>query len=551
MDLAQVRAIAEKECDYPADPSCVRISVGSSPENTSGNRLFNLLQSKIKGKEIPAQVVKTGSFGCSDYEPIVTVNTPGYSILLCLNADPEMAAGMDTDAFAAGMANQGGDWYFVSGKNTEDMPHISSLPLFDLQNRIVLRNCGRIDPGNAGHYIRRGNGFVGLSRVLQKKRQELMELFSSLPLQGYVHAGLSSLDQWKECLKSEPSDRYLICDAVSADPGGHGTQLLLESDPHSILEGMLISAYAVGASRCILYIRAGIRAAANLRALLQTIQKYNLVGSGILGSSFDAQIEIMEVPETIRAGQVIESLRCIGPNRSSSHILPTFPAPEKRMPGPVIITNAELMAYLPSVFLVEGEMQPGFGFNSTAVTKIISLSGSIVRAATAEVPCGVSLRDVIESIGGGVAAGKTLKALQVGFPTGGLLGPAALYDCAHCRTSGESCSGSASIDVLGSDADIVEIARIRMETVNNQSCGKCLFCFEGSLQMSNVLDKIIGGQGKLRDLEFLAELGGEMKNGCLCAFGRLAPDFVLSSMELFPEEYERRIQASSYNVQTS
>jgi NADH-quinone oxidoreductase subunit F len=170
---------------------------------------------------------------------------------------------------------------------------------------------------------------------------------------------------------------------------------------------------------------------------------------------------------------------------------------------------------------------------------------------TAEVPCGVSIRNTIEDIGGGSISGESFKALQIGSPAGSLLAPDALDDCIHCRTSGEACSGSVSIDVLDSDADVVEMARIRMETVNDQSCGKCLLCFEGSRQMVRTLERITGGKGKPRDLDFLTELGEEMKAGCLCSFGRTAPDFVRSSIELFRKEYEQRIQSSSCNLQTS
>jgi NADH-quinone oxidoreductase subunit F len=415
---------------------------------------------------------------------------------------------------------------------------------FNLQNRIVLRNCGRIDPGNIDHYILAANGFAGLSRALLKSRRESMHAAASSTFSGYIHSGSSSPDRWNECLESESPDKCLICVAVAAGPGEQGTQFLLENDPHSILEGMLIGAYVVGASRCILYIRSGGRAASNLQAALNRMQYYGLVGSGILNSSFNASFEIREVPATFRMGQELESLRCIGRDRTLPHILPTFPAIEELTTNPFIIVNPESMAYMPAVFLTDEELQTGFGADKNIATGIVTLSGCIVNAVTAEVPCGVSIRSVIEEIGGGVAGGKAFKALQAGVPSGILLGPGDLDDCMHCRTSGESGTGSTLIDVMESGADIVEIAGTRMAAVNEQSCGKCLFCFEGSRQMHHVLAKIVAGRGKPKDLDLLKELGDEMKNGCLCAFGRTAPDLVLSSMELFRKEYEERIDAS-------
>ncbi|MEJ2246166.1 MAG: hypothetical protein P8Y80_08860, partial [Acidobacteriota bacterium] len=450
MDFAQVRAIVEKECDYPADKSCIKIYIGFSPENSSGDHLFNLLRNEIENRGIAARIIKTGSFGCYDFEPILVVDTPGRSVVLCLNAGPEMATGIETDTFAAGMAKRGGEWFLVRGENKEHIPCISSLPLFHLQERILIRNCGWIDPFSTAHYIVSGNGFAGLSRALQKERQELMELFYSSPFQAYVHAGFSSLDQWSELAQSESSDKRLVCNAVDSYSGN---RLLLESDPHSILEGVLISAFTLGASRCTLYVRSGTRVAENLNTLLDTMETYNLVGSRILDSSFSTHIEVIEIPETLRAGQEMESLRCIRQNRAS-HILPMYPATDRPMSGPAIITNVELMACMPTLFLTDEELRTSFRSSMDGPTRLITLSGRIVRRVTAEVPCGVSIRNAIEDIGGGVAGGKSLKAMQVGHPAGYLLGPDALDDCVHCRTSGEACSCSASIDVMDSDADV-------------------------------------------------------------------------------------------------
>lgn len=364
-----------------------------------------------------------------------------------------------------------------------------------------------------------------------------MELFYSSPFREYIHAGVSSLDQWSEFVQSESSDKRLVCNAVDSDSG---SRLLLESDPHSILEGILISAFILGASYCTIYVRSGTRIAANMNMLLGTMETYNLVGSRILDSSFSAHIEVIEIPETLRAGQESESLRCIRQNRAP-HILPALPMADKAMSAPVITTNPEWMACVPALLMTDEELRTGFRSSKDSPTRLITLSGRIVRRVTAEVPCGVSIRNTIEDIGGGIVSGKSFKALQIGGPAGSLLGPDALDDCIHCRTSGEACSGSASINVMDSDADIVEMARIKMETVNDQSCGKCLLCFEGSRQMFHTIERIAGGKGKLQDLDFLTELGEEMKAGCLCSFGRTAPDFVRSSIELFREEYERRI----------
>jgi NADH:ubiquinone oxidoreductase subunit F (NADH-binding) len=541
-DFAQIHSRVEKECRSVTDISRIGIRIAAAPGNSPGDSLFNLVQKKICSDRIPGYAIRTGSFGCPDFEPIVAVDTPESALFLCLNADPGSIPDTIAKRTFLDAAGREGNWYHVRGENPGKVPSLSSLPFFDLQNRVALRNCGWIDPEIVGHYILAGNGYAGLAGALRKTPRECLAAWADSSPGARIHSGSSSPDEWSACLEIRSRGKCLICNAVEADSGEPGAGLLLESDPHSILEGLLIGAYATGASRSIIYVRRG-RAAAKLRRILEKMREYGLLGAGILGSSFEAQVEVLEVPELYRAGPLEEALQCLGPGRCASRVSPALPAMEELAGLPVIIANPELLACIPVVFQPDGDQRTGLGLNKDAASRILTLTGSVARRGTVEVPCGVSLRNVVEGIGGGVAGVKPLRALKVGGSSGRLVEPEELDGCAHCRLD----ASIGAVEVLNADADIVGMCRDRMGTVNIDSCGKCLFCSEGSRQMFRMLEKIAAGDGKPQILDALEGLGEEMKTGSLCNFGSAAPDLVLSGMRLFREEFGRKVRFFSPN----
>jgi NADH-quinone oxidoreductase subunit F len=430
--------------------------------------------------------------------------------------------------------------YLISGEAGPGIPNIASLPLFGLQNRVVLRNCGWVDPGDVDHYILSAHGFAALSRALSQSREELIRVFESSALQGHIQTGHSTLKRWKECMESDSPEKYLVCNAATGDPGGCITRMLLGSDPFSVLEGILIGAYTIGASRCMVCIRSGSAAIPNLCKAIETMGEYKFQGSGILDTSFGAKIEIKETAPDYLMGSEFLSLQCIDQGQSDPRLLPGYPAIDALTRSPAVVANPEALAFLPSLFLDRSELQAGFGADACRASRVVTLSGDVAQKSTVEVPCGVSIRRVVEEIGGGVTVGKTLKAVRAGIPTGLLLDPGALETCCHCGT--EATIDDGSFNVLDGDADVVEAARNKMADIHEQSCGKCLLCFEGSRQMQRILEDITSGNGKISDLEVLKELGGAMKTGCMCIYGRAASDYVLSSLILFRNDYESRMR---------
>jgi len=551
MDFAQVRAIAEQQAGYLMDDTHIRILVGAPAEHSAANLLFANLQKEIEKQGRDVSVVRTGSFGFCDFEPVAVVQIPERHVLLCLNADPVMAEDLDADAFAAGLDRQYGQWYVLRGECKKDIPHITTIPLISLQNRVVMRNCGWIDPLNLHQYILHGGGFAGLSNVLQKDHAESLKLLFSSTFEDHVRTGSSLLQSWRDLQDTPPADRCLVCNTVASGQGESFTRFILENDPLSILEGLLIGAYMLRASRCIVILKAGSAAAYNLKKMLDMMGQCNLVGAGILGTAFSADIEIREVPEDFRPGHMYASLDCIGQGSPAPAVQPAYSVFEDLSRKSVIITDPESAAFLPTVFLDKKTLETGFGMDRKQPSRVVSLSGSVHQSITAEIRCGVSIHSAIQDIGGGIPGDDPLRTVQLDAPRGIWLGPEELDSCAHCRTSGPNGMSDGNIDVVDGGIDILTLVADRMAAVQGQSCGKCLFCFEGSRQVALILKRMAAGEDSVRDWDLIKEIGEGMQGGCQCTLGRSAAGFVLSAAGIFRQDCVDPASGSPRNVPVS
>jgi NADH-quinone oxidoreductase subunit F len=514
MDIDEIRAGAELESPDLKNKAGIGIFVVSEPGDSRGARIWDACEAATKNTGLKARIIRTGSCGCYDLEPILIIESPERPAVLC-NTTPDTAVHLINN--------------FMAQDITGGTRRLSDLPAFKLQNRIALRNCGWIDPENINHYIARGGGYTGLSRALHMKRPQLVKLITSA-MRGRGGPGFSTAAKIQECRESA-GDKYVVCNAVDASPGASTAKLLLESDPHSVLEGMLISAYTVGASHCIICVNATFGLTERLANALEQMRKYSLLGCRILDSEFEAEIEIEEVPDPLVAVHRSELLRSIDELQAMPQLRPTYPGMKRFAAGPTAILNPETMAAISGIFLN--------GIGESGGTKVVTLSGSVTHGYTVEVPFGISLSTIIAIIGGGVAEGKEIKAVQLGSPAGGLIDSTGLDLQVGCAISEESHSnvGSGEILVFDTDSDAAGIAGSVMARIQDQSCGKCLLCLEGSRQISNILSDIATSKGKSRDLNLLIEIGEAMKAGCNCAFGRSAADSFLSSMKLFHKEW--------------
>jgi NADH-quinone oxidoreductase subunit F len=545
MDFEQVYTKAESECVYLSEKSYIRIYVGSSISNSDAASVFESFQAEIDRRHIKARVITTGSFGYDDLEPIVLVEKPGQPTVLYNNVTPEIALELVNDYLMNNHPRSNRAFCSIGSEKVNNVPHASDLPLFNLQHRIALRNCGTIDPENINHYILKGKGYRGLTKALRMNQQDVIEELKKSGLRGRGGAGYFTADKWRIFHDVEGSEKYVICNAVDSDPQARTARLLLESDPHSVLEGMLISAYAVGANHCIVCVNPEYSLAIRrLGKALEQMREYSLLGHPILDSAFDSGIEIKEVPASFVSGEETALLRCMEEKQVMPYMRPPYPTAHGLGDKPTLINNVETFSNVSAIFQNGSPWYCGFGTEQSKGSKVITLTGHVVHKYSVEVPFGTTLRSIVEDIGGGVSNNKDIKAVQFGGPTGGFFTADSLdlrVDYETIEGAG-SIIGSGTIKVFNNDSCAVEMTKEIISYIQTQSCGKCVFCREGSYQMVDFLEDISGNMGKLQDLDLLVELGEEMKIGCICGLGRTAPNPVLSSIKLFRDEYDVHIK---------
>lgn len=424
-------------------------------------------------------------------------------------------------------------------------PNMSELPLFDLEKRIVLRNCGVIDPENINQYILRGKGFSGLYRALELGQKGTIEEIRKAGLRGRGGAGYFTADKWQSCLDTGGSEKYVIANAVDADPKAHTAQILMESDPFAVLEGLLIGAYAVGANHGYICINSDYSTAINrINKALEQMREYGLFGEHILDTEFGCDIEVKELASSLVAGEETALIRALQNKQMMPYLRTVYPAEKGLNDKPTVINNAETLANVSAVLQNSPEMVSSIGTEKSKGTKVITLCGEITNKYTVEVPFGTTLRTLVEDIGGGAAGGKEIKVVQFGGPTGSFFAGDSLDTpiSYEAMEAAEAIIGSGTIEVLSNDRCAVEIARDAMVYLQEESCGKCVFCREGTYQMVDILSDISDNKGKQEDLDLINEIAEGMKTGSICSLGKTAPAPALSSIKLFPGDYDAHIK---------
>ena len=545
MNFKQVHAKAESKCSYLNDRNCTRIYINSSADSTAGSGISEAFSAEIDKHSIAAKVIATGSSGYYDLEPMVRIEKPGRPSVLYSNITPEAASILVNDYLIND--NPVPDMAFgsIGSYGMDGIPDISELPLFKLQNRIALRNCGYINPENINHYILHGKGYRGLAKALQMDPADVIAELKKSGLRGRGGAGYFTADKWQICHDAEGDEKYIICNAVDADPHSRAARLILESDPHSVLEGMLIAAYATGASCCFICVNARYgQTVKRLTKALEQTREYSLTGNNILDSDFSSEIEIREEADSLVSGEETALLCSIEGKQAIPYVRTVYPAISGLYGKPTLINNLETLSDVSAIFQNGPEWYSGFGTKQSRGTKVITLSGSVAHKYTVEVPFGTTLQSVVVGIGGGVPNGKNIKAVQFGGPTGVYFNADSLNIGIDYETTEEASSiiGSGVVEVFDSGSCAVEMARNVSYYIQTQSCGKCVFCREGSHQMYDILKDISEYRGRPQDLDLLAELGEAMATGCICGLGSTAPNPVLSSIKLSSDDYEAHIK---------
>jgi len=422
---------------------------------------------------------------------------------------------------------------------------MSDIGFFGKQRLIALRNRGMIDPEKIDEYIARG-GYAALAKVLNgMKPRQIIEEIKRSGLRGRGGAGFPTGRKWELVAAATQTPKYLVCNADEGDPGAFMDRSIIESDPHSVLEGMIIGAKATGATQGYIYIRHEYPLAHErlIKAIGQA-REYGLLGNDILGKGLDFDVSIQQGAGAFVCGEETSLIASLEGNAPEPRVRPPFPAESGVWDAPTNINNVETWANVPEIISKGGKWFAGIGTETSKGTKVFSVVGKVENTGLVEVPMGITLREIVFDIGGGIPNDKEFKAVQTGGPSGGCI-PASLLDLPidyEKLAEVGSIMGSGGLIVMDEDTCMVDVAKYFLEFLKDESCGKCTACREGLSVMHGILTRICGGDGKEADIELLEELAEAVKDASLCALGGTAPNPVLSTLRYFRDEYESHIK---------
>jgi len=430
----------------------------------------------------------------------------------------------------------------VSGKA---IPLYKDINFYRKQQRIILRNCGHINPEKIEDYIER-EGYNALKTVLGKMTpSQVIEEIKKSGLRGRGGAGFPTGMKWEFCQKEQSDIKYMICNADEGDPGAFMDRSIMEADPHTVIEGMTIAAYAIGANEGYIYIRAEYPLAVKrLRIALQQAEDMGFLGDNVLGSDFSFIIHVNEGAGAFVCGEETALMASIEGKRGMPRPRPPFPAQSGLWGKPTTINNVKTLATVPVIINKGSEWYAKIGTEKSKGTAVFALTGKIANSGLVEVPMGMTLREIIYDIGGGLIGGRDFKAVQNGGPSGGCLPASALdlpVDYERLAAAG-AIMGSGGMIVVDSQTCMVDLAKYFLSFTQEESCGKCVMCREGTLQMLKILEDITEGKGKEDDIDLLLELSKAIQAGSLCALGGTAPNPVLTTIRYFRDEYEAHIR---------
>jgi len=503
--------------------------------------LEKLLEEKAARGLADVQIVPTGCVGMCTHEPIVEVFQPGKDKVTYIHMDPDRVSKVVSEHLIKG--NPVLEYTLGEGENGK-LKNLEDLQFYRKQKRVVLQNCGLINPEDINDYIAI-DGYQALAKAVTKMTpKEVIDLMKASGLRGRGGAGFSTGMKWSFAAANEADQKYIVCNADEGDPGAFMDRSILEGDPHSVLEALAIGGYAIGATKGFIYVRAEYPVAVHrLQIAIAQAKEKGFLGKNIFGSGCDFDIEIRLGAGAFVCGEETALIASLEGKRGMSRNKPPFPANKGLWGKPTIINNVETLANVPKILLKGPEWFKSMGTEKSPGTKVFALGGKINNTGLVEVPMGITLREVIYDIGEDCLGGKAFKAVQTGGPSGGCITKENLdtpIDFDNLVAIG-SMMGSGGMIVMDEDNCMVDIARFFLDFTVDESCGKCTPCREGTKRMLEILDKITAGKGTLEDLTILEELADNIKNTSLCALGQTAPNPVLSTIKHFRDEYEAHV----------
>ncbi len=515
----------------------VRVGMASCGLASGAEPVYKELKKLLEGKN-EVILKQVGCIGLCSYEPLVEVDIDGKRTIYG-DMTPALAQELVNSSFSPTQTLRE---KVVYSNEIEEAPENRRM---NKQVRIVLANCGIIDPERIDEAISRG-AYKALAKALKTMSPEevIDEVYRS-GLRGRGGAGFPTGLKWKFTRQAKEEPKYIICNADEGDPGAFMDRSVLEGDPHAVIEGMIICAYAVGASHGYIYCRAEYPLAIKrLNIALNQARQENFLGSDILGSGFNFDIEIKEGAGAFVCGEETALIASIEGKRGMPRPRPPFPAESGVWGKPTNINNVETYANVPWIIRHGANEFARYGTERSKGTKVFALAGKVAKGGLVEVPMGMPIREVIFDIGGGIAGGKNIKAVQMGGPSGGCI-PSRLLDTPidyESITATGAIMGSGGMIVLDETSCVVDVAKFFLNFTQRESCGKCPFCRIGTKRMLEILERISEGKGKMEDLDLLYELALQVKEGSLCGLGQTAPNPVLTTLKYFREEYEAHVK---------
>ena len=507
----------------------IAVGKGSCGIAAGANKVYDAIEAKLGNA---AELDVTGCIGMCFLEPIVDIYDGKTLLKRLVKVQAE-----DADKIIA----------FVNGdENAVDALEITEedTSFLDKQTRIALRHCGIINPDRIEDYMD-ADGYKALEKVLKTMTPEqVIEEIKTSGLAGRGGAGFPTWFKWNAAHQSEGKVKYLICNADEGDPGAFMDRAVIESDPHNLIEGMLIAAYAIGASEAVVYVRAEYPLAIErLTEAIKQAEERNLLGENIMGTDFSCVMRIKAGAGAFVCGEETALIESIQGERGMPRLKPPFPAQSGYWYKPSNINNVETFANVSWIILNGGAAFAAMGTENSKGTKVFALTGKIKKGGLVEIPMGKTLRDVIFDIGGGIRDGREFKAVQMGGPSGGCI-PAELLDTVidyKTLAATGAIMGSGGMVVMDDSTCMVGMAQFFLDFTAKESCGKCVHCRIGTKRMLEILNRIVKGEGKDGDIELLEELCCSIKDGALCGLGQTAPNPVLTTIKYFRNEYEAHI----------
>ena len=537
------RSLEKWEMLSNSDRTVVYIGMATCGRSAGATDVRDSFKKVLSQEETEVDIIEVGCIGMCFAEPIVMVQSPGDALVCYADVHPENVTEIVEKHVKNNDIVRNLAVGVIGEKGKDGIPFLSDTQVMKGQVRRVLSNCGIINPEVIEHYIAR-EGYTGLKKALVMEPSDIIELIKESGLRGRGGAGFPVWKKWTFCYNQVADKKYLICNADEGDPGAFMNRSLIEGDPHSLIEGMIIAGYAIGAEEAYIYCRAEYPLALErLRLAIEQAAENGFLGNNIFGSGFSFNIKIKEGAGAFVCGEETALIASIEGERGMPVPRPPFPAVSGLWNKPTIINNVETLASVALILRKGSEWYSELGTDKSKGSKTFALVGKVKNTGLIEVPLGTTIREMVFEIGGGIPDNRKFKAVQTGGPSGGCIPenlidvPVDYDDLAKVGTI----MGSGGIVVMDEKTCMVDFARYFLEFANKESCGKCAPCRLGTRQMLDILDDIVIGKGNIEDIDLLLELAEGVKAGSLCGLGQTAPNPVITTIKYFRHEYEEHI----------